>query len=562
MKMELPEIGPEERTPLVETLLGLFRQLMDHVAELERVQQELRDENARLKGQKGRPDIKPSTLEKPEKPSAAAGDGSGEGRRRGKPTGPRTAALVIHETTKVEPPDLPPGATFRQFEPLVVQDLKLETWNTKYERARYDLPGGGSVLAPLPTGVLPVEGGHFGAKLVAFILSQHYQALVTQPVLLEQLWDYGVDISSGQLHGILTANKDPFHQEKAEVLAAGLTTATYIGTDDTGARHQGQNGYTTAIGNDLFAYFETTDCKSRLNFLHVLQGEQRTYVINETTWVYWNQQGLPEALVNNLTKGPLEFAGAKAWNAHLAELGIRSERHVRIATEGALLGGLIDRGVSPHLIVLSDGALQFVILLHAACWIHAERPLIKMVPHNDEHRAVIETLRGQIWELYQALKAYQLNPDPAQKPILEARFDTLVDQRTGYPNVHQVLKAMRERKADLLRVLEHPEIPLHNNAEESDIREFVKRRKISGGTRSAAGRRCRDTFASLKKTCRKLGVRFWDYLKDRIAGLGQLPRLAEVIRQKAQEAAAKKPAATSPSGAAETAATKAVAVPV
>jgi hypothetical protein len=185
-----------------------------------------------------------------------------------------------------------------------------------------------------------------------------------------------------------------------------------------------------------------------------------------------------------------------------------------------------------------------------------------MVPYNDEHRAVIETVRGQIWELYKALKTYKLNPDPAQKPILEGRFDTLVDQRTGYPNVHQVLKSMREMKADLLRVLEHPEIPLHNNAEESDIREFVKRRKISGGTRSAAGRRCRDTFASLKKTCRKLGVCFWDYLKDRVAGLDRLPRLAAVIRQKVQEAAAKKPTGPSPSGASESAATTAVAVPV
>ena len=462
----------------------------------------------------------------------------------------------------MEPPDLPSGATFRQFEPLVVQDLKLETWNTKYERARYDLPGGGSVLAPLPAGVLPVEGGHFVAKLVAFMLSQHYQALVTHPVLLAQLWDYGIDISSGQLHCILTENKDHFHKEKAEVLRVGLTTATYIGTDDTGARHQGKNGYTTAIGNDLFAYFETTDCKSRLNFLHVLQGDLRTYVSNETTLVYWNQQGLPEALLNNLKNGPLEFVGAEAWKARLAEVGISSERHVRTATEGALLGGLIDRGVSPNLKVLSDGALQFVILLHAACWIHAERPLIKLVPHNDAHRAVIETIRGQIWELYQALKTYKLHPGPAQKPILEARFDTLVDQRTGYPNVNQVLKSMREMKADLLRVLAHPEIPLHNNAEESDIREFVKRRKISGGTRSAAGRRCRDTFASLKKTCRKWGVCFWDYLKDRVAGLGRLPRLADVIRQKAQEAAAKKPPAPTPSGVSEAAATKAVAVPV
>jgi Transposase IS66 family len=501
-------------------------------------------------------------LEKPEKPTDAADDGTGKGQRRGKPTGPRTEELVIHETTQVEPPDLPPGATFRQFEPMVIQDLKLETWNTKYERARYDLPGGGSVLAPLPAGVLPVAGGHFGAKLVAFILSQHYQAMVTQPVLLEQLWDHGIVISSGQLHCLLTENKDHFHKEKAEVLGAGLTTATYIGTDDTGARHQGKNGFTTAIGNDLFAYFETTDSKSRLNFLHVLQGDLRTYVINETTLVYWNQQGLPEALLNNLTTGPLEFAGEEAWKARLAELRITNERHVRIATEGTLLGGLIDRGVSPNLVVLSDGALQFVILLHAACWIHAERPLIKLVPHNDEHRTVIETIRGQLWELYKALKTYKLNPDPARKPILEARFDTLVDQRTGYPNVNQVLKSMREMKADLLRVLAHPEIPLHNNTEESDIREFVKRRKISGGTRSAAGRRCRDTFASLKKTCRKLGVCFWDYLKDRVAGLGRLPRLADVIRQKAQEAAAKKPTAPSPSGAAEAAATTVVAVPV
>ena len=96
---------------------------------------------------------------------------------------------------------------------------------------------------------------------------------------------------------------------------------------------------------------------------------------------------------------------------------------------------------------------------------------------------------------------------------------------------------MRDHQADLLRVLERPEIPLHNNAVESDIREFVKRRKISGGTRSTAGRRCRDTFASLKKTCRKLGLRFWEYLQDRVRGLGKIPRLADLIRQKARSAA-------------------------
>src|SRR5438105_11020003 len=85
-------------------------------------------------------------------------------------------------------------------------------------RARYDLPGGGSVLAPFPAGVLPVAGGHFGASLVVYILDQYHQAGVTEPVLLQQPWEYGIDISVGQLHRLLTENKDSFHQEKAEVL--------------------------------------------------------------------------------------------------------------------------------------------------------------------------------------------------------------------------------------------------------------------------------------------------------------------------------------------------------
>jgi hypothetical protein len=387
--------------------------------------------------------------------------------------------------------------------------------------------------------VLSVEGGHFGANLLAHVLDQYHQAHVTEPLLLEQLWEYGVAISAGQLHRLLTDGKELFHQEKAEVLAAGLAAASYVGTDDTGARHQGHNGYCTALGNDLFAYFESTDSKSRLNFLQVLQGLQRDYACNETAVAYWERQKLPAALLSQLTQGPAAFTGEEVWKAHLAALSINDERHVRIATEGALLGGLIAQGVSPELVVLSDGAPQFVVLVHAACWIHAERPLAKLLPHNEEHRVAIKQLRHQIWELYQDLKAYRLQPQPQQRVALQARFETLVQQRTAYPSLNGVLKELRVHQADLLRVLERPEVPLHNNAMESDIREFVKRRKISGGTRSAAGRRCRDTFASLKKTCRKLGVRFWDYLQDRVRGLGQLPRLADLIRQKAQESAAK-----------------------
>jgi hypothetical protein len=536
MNVELPDIPPEQRTPLVEALLDIIRLLLDRVRELEETNQQLRDEIALLKGQKPRPQISPSILQLPPPTTP-------QQRRRGKPMGPKNAELTIHREVPLHPPTLPQGATLKGYEPYVVQDLLIQSDNTRYLCARYELPEGGSLLAPLPAGVLPVEGGHFGANLIAYCLDQYHQAQVTEPLLLEQLREYGIVISAGQLHRILTENKDLFHQEKAEVLAAGLAESSYLGTDDTGARHQGQNGYCTAIGNDLFAYFESSDRKSRLNFLHVLQGPHRDYAINETTLAYWDRQKLPAAVRAPLTQGPQEYAGEACWTGRLAELGITDERHVRIATEGALLGGLVARGVSPELVVLSDGAPQFVILVHAACWIHAERPLAKLVPHNEEHRAVIAHVRSQIWELYQDLKAYREQPREAQVPALQSRFDALVEQRTAYPSINGVLKEMREHQADLLRVLERPEVPLHNNAVESDIREYVKRRKISGGTRSAAGRRCRDTFASLKKTCRKLGVRFWDYLQDRVRGLGQLPRLADLIREKARGPAANKVAA-------------------
>jgi len=162
-------------------------------------------------------------------------------------------------------------------------------------------------------------------------------------------------------------------------------------------------------------------------------------------------------------------------------------------------------------------------------------PAAAHASYSDQHRAAIEKIRDQIWTLYRDLKAYRQKPEPAQKPALEARFDTLVEQKTDFPSVNQVLKEMRDHKADLLRVLEQPKVPLHNNISETHVRDYVKKRKISGSTRSEAGRSCRDTFASLKKTCRCLGIPFWQYLVDRLRGLGAITRLSTLIRQRTAE---------------------------
>ena len=540
MRIELPPIPATERTPLVECLLGLLDAQQQRLQQLEETVQQLRDEIALLKGQKPRPTIAPSRLEAPPPPPPAPG-----GKRPGSAKRSKNASFLTPLEVTIPFPDPPPGAVRHGYEDYFVQELVLHGQVTRYRRERLRTPDGRTLLAPLPDGVRP--GSHFGPVLTAYVLDQHHQCNVTQPLLLEQLRELGIDISAGQLSRLLTEGHDGFHQEKAELLAAGLQTASYLGVDDTGARHRGQNGYCTALGNDLFAYFESTDSKSRLNFLTVLRGAGAGYALNDVATAYWQRQQLAQELIASLSAGPSRFADEAAWQAWLRQCGVTARRPVLIATEGALLGQVIEQGVSPELVVLSDGAGQFDVLVHASCWVHAERPLARAVPYNEAHRAALEAVRQQLWQLYQDLKAYRARPDPAAKAGLEARFDALVGQPTDYPSsIGNALKEMRAHKADLLRVLERPEVPLHNNGTESIIRGYVKTRKVSGGTRSAAGRCSRDTFASLKKTCRKLGVRFWAYLCDRVRGRGEIPRLAAMIRQRVAESSPAGPVAAVP----------------
>ena len=149
---------------------------------------------------------------------------------------------------------------------------------------------------------------------------------------------------------------------------------------------------------------------------------------------------------------------------------------------------------------------------------------------------ILKKTRADIWPLYRALKAFRLKPNNSKKISLEKRFDNLFTQKTGFATLDLVLKRIHNNKKELLLVLDRPDIPLHNNLSERDIREYVKKRKISGSTRSDTGKTCRDTFTSLKKTCRKLGVSFWAYLKDRLKGEDPaIPYLPDLIRLRAQE---------------------------
>jgi len=270
----------------------------------------------------------------------------------------------------------------------------------------------------------------------------------------------------------------------------------------------------------------------------LLRGKYTDYVLNEEAFEYMQAQKLPKKAFLPLRELKTKvFQDKQEWNFFLKALGIVSERHVRIATEGALMGSVLAHGFNPAMVIISDDAGQFDIFLHALCWIHAERTINKLVGFNEQQRQAVIDIQDRLWNFYCDLKSYKENPNPTFKKKLEEQFDQLFTTRTCFASLNLALDRIYKNKSELLLVLQRPEIPLHNNLSENDIRGYVKKKKISGGTRSENGRRCRDTFASLKKTCRKLGISFWDYLKDRLSGNNSVPMLNDCIRHRAKASA-------------------------
>jgi Transposase IS66 family len=519
---DLDALSPTELKALVIELLG-------KVAALEQTVAAQCAEIARLKGLKGRPALKPSGMEtasEPKPPSPPKG-------RRG-PVRPRVAIedQVIEAT-------VPPGSRFKGYADFLVQDLVLRVRCIRYRRERWLTPDGQLIVAPLPGGV----DGHFGPELRRFVLAQYHQGQVTVPRLVAQLRAIGLAISTRQVMRLLIHGQQHFLNEARDVLRAGLAQAAWITVDDTGARHKAANGTCTQIGNNHFAWFGTTASKSRLNFLELLRAGHPDYVINAEALAYMRERALSGPVIERLATHPEHtFPDEAAWMDHLQRLGIPdlkvSPDPVRIATEGALWGATKAHGLLPETVIVSDDAGQFRVGCHALCWVHAERLVHKLDTFTDHQRRMQQYQRALIWWFYRDLKAYRREPTRRRRAELRARFDRLFGRRTGFVVLDRLLARLCANKPELLRVLDRPEIPLHTNGSENDIRAQVTRRKVSGGTRSDTGRDCRDAFLGLAKTCAKLGLSFWDYLGARLAVPEQLaiPYLPQLVQSRCRPA--------------------------
>jgi Transposase IS66 family len=402
----------------------------------------------------------------------------------------------------------------------------------RLRRERWLTPDGQTVIAPMPAGIV----GHFGAELRRFVLFQYHQGQVTVPRLLAQLQAIGILISKRQVLRLLNEGQGTFLNEAREVLRAGLVAASWISVDDTGARHQHRNGVCTQLGNEHFAAFATTRSKSRLNFLKVLRAGFADYVINAEALAYMHGRALAGPVIASLAEHPeRHFHDEAAWLRHLDQLGITAltvtPDPVRIATEGAVWGSIKAHGLLPDTVILSDDAGQFALGRHALCWVHAERLVHKLGTFTDRQHAAQQFMRTLIWWFYADLRAYKHDPCRRRKGQLRARFDRIFRRRTGFVTLDRLLGRLHANKEELLVVLDRPELPLHTNGSERDLRPQVIRRKISGGTRADLGRDCRDAFLGLLLTCAKLGMSFWDYLGNRLQVPGaDAPYLPDLVR--------------------------------
>src|SRR5436305_2050582 len=350
-KIPLSGLPRGELEALAERLLAENDALKQAVAEL-------KAEVATLKGVKGRPEVKPSGMEK-----GASSDPGATNRGRG---GRGKADRLTVDEERVVEADVPAGSRFKGYGDFLVQDLVLRPHVVRLRRERWLTPDGRTVLAPMPAGIV----GHFGPALRRFVLAQYHQGQVTVPRLLAQLRAIGILISKRQVVRLLNAGQGAFLDEAREVLRAGLSTAGWVSVDDTGARHKHQNGVCTQLGNDHFAAFATTASKSRLNFLEVLRAGFTDYVVNAEALAYMRRRSLAGSVIARLAEhAERHFADEAAWLRHLERLGIGAltvtPDPVKIATEGAVWGSIKAHGLLPDTVILSDDAGQFALDRHA-----------------------------------------------------------------------------------------------------------------------------------------------------------------------------------------------------
>jgi len=523
------QIQDEGARQAIIQLLNLVEELKRENTTLREEVQRLRDENNRLKGEQGKPSIKPGP--KPSKHSSETE------RRQPKPwrKGRKIDQIKIdrEEVVKVDRSRLPADARFKGYEPVVVQDLCIKTDNIRFLKEKFHSASQHeSYLAELPVGYQ----GEFGPGLRALVLVQSYSCGMTEPKIQEFLTNCGIRISAGQISNLLSQPEPVWQQEKDAVYQAGLGSSEWQHMDETGTRVNGVNHYCHLVCNPLYTAYFTRPAKDRLTIISILQNQSEPhFLFNQDTPTWLAGFAIPQWAQRQISQWPQDILLSRAEVAERlhSQLGRLNEQQQARVYEAAALSAYYQQTTWPIVpVLLTDDARQYAAIARhqALCWVHEGRHYKKLSPYLAYHQHLLTDFRGQFWQFYHQLQHYRASPTADLVEQLRADFDTLFSTTTGYDLLDQQIATTKAKKDRLLKVLDYPAIPLHNNPAELAARQRVRKRDISFGPRSPTGGAAWDTFMSLADTAKKLGVSFFAYVYDRVTQKFVLPSLAELIQ--------------------------------
>jgi hypothetical protein len=531
--IEPKEIVDESMRQTVEVLLNLIEQLELKVKGLESENQRLKDENNRLKGEEGKPEIKGKKKKGFENKYSSEKERKTPKEHR---KGSKNQSIKIDRVEILEYPQdkLPADAKFKGYEEVRIQDIILKTDNVLFQKEKYySGVEKKTYLAELPCGY----EGEFGPGIKTLVLSLYYGGNMTQGKLLELLEDIGISMSAGYLSNLLIKNHANFETEKTEVYLSGLESSPWQHLDQTAARVGGVNHTTNVICNPLYTVYWTTAQKDRLTVLKGLQNRKELkFILNQGTEKLLRNFPLPNKYKDALKQLPQETV----WNEeqfldllerYLPKLGSQQRTRILEAAGIAFYHQQTDWPVLQTLVC--DDAPQFKLLTDniALCWVHEGRHYKKLSPFIACHQKILKEFLDDFWEYYRKLLAYRDAPCPEQADKLKSEFWTLFSRESGYQQLDERKRLTLLKISELLLVLEHPELPLHNNSAELAARTMVQRRNISYATQTVEGTQAWDTFMSLVATTRQLGISFFEYIRDRISQVGNIPSLATIIRE-------------------------------
>jgi hypothetical protein len=510
-------------------VLSTLESVLQFVSEQSLLIQSLRDEINRLKGEDGKPTI--SGKNQKEKTPESSNISSESNR---KPSNkPRQAKSVkfdsnraVDETERIDIADksqLPLDIVFKGYAKSHYQSLEIRAKLIEVQRAIYY----SASTKKTYTADLPVHyelGSDYTQELKAHICLLKFSLGLSIPKIGEFLRMQGVYITNGTISNIILENGDSLKEERMAIHEAGLATGLYESTDTTASRFNGVNYNTHVFGNAGYTAYFTKPHKDRQTVLDLIRAEQaRIYLLNEHTFILYDYLQIPFKITRPLKN--LVFDQVMDENTFMVKImaHLKSvldaddyQKHEPKLLEGAYIAAYFAQ--NPLNILVCDNAPQYklISLLIALCWVHAGRHFKKLNPKVKYHQDLQNEFLNLFWAFYQKLKDYKLKPDKKTAAQLADEFDLLFSRKSGYQDLDDRIDKTRAIKQELLIVLKHPYLPLHNNDTELAVRREVRYRDISFQTRTQKGTQAKDVFFTIIQTCKKLGVNAYLYIMDRV----------------------------------------------